>query len=306
MTTLRRRVYFYLEDTQSWLPRLLQLAIALLILGNVAAVVLESVAHIEAAYAAQFLLFEQISVALFSLEYLLRLYSAPENPSFAEARSPRMAYLTSPMAIVDLLAIAPFFLAMFISVDTRILRVLRLLRVFKLARYSASLELLGTVMRKEASSFASALFVMLIIIIFAASGMYAVERHIQPEHFGSIPAAMWWATVTLTTVGYGDVVPHTALGKAFGMVITLAGVGMAALPAGILASGFSRELELRRERFTDHVQEALADGVLSGDEREALDEAAEELGIPDEDAQALLRRATAQPAKQCPHCGGHV
>ena len=304
MTPLRQQVYLYLEDNQCWLPRLLQLAIALLILANVAAVILESVARIEAQYAEQFVLFERISVALFSLEYLLRLYSAPEHPAFAEARSPRVAYLLSPMALVDLIAIAPFYLALFINVDTRILRVLRLLRVFKLARYSASLELLGTVMRKEASSFASALFVMLIIIIFAASGMYAVERHIQPEHFGSIPAAMWWATVTLTTVGYGDVVPMTALGKAFGMLITLAGVGMAALPAGILASGFSRELELRRERFSEQVQVALADGHLSDDERDALDDSAEELGIPDEDAAALLERA--QQNKKCPHCGGHL
>lgn len=165
------------------------------------------------------------------------------------------------------------------------------------------LNLLLTVMRKEAVTVASSLFVMLIIIILSASGMYLIEREAQPDAFQSIPQAMWWAAVTLSTVGYGDVVPMSIVGKIFGLVITLAGVGMVALPAGILASGFSQELQQRRARYQLKIKESLADGQVTHGELQELHEEAESLGLSDAEAEVLLTNRAGGTAAYCPHCG---
>jgi voltage-gated potassium channel len=152
------------------------------------------------------------------------------------------------------------------------------------------------------------MFVMVIVITFAATGIYIIERDANPDAFDSIPKAMWWAAVTLTTVGYGDVVPSTVLGKAFGLVITIAGVGMVALPAGILASGFSSELQRRRERYRLEVKRAIADGTLSSSETRTLEAAREMLGLTTHDAE-VIRAERASPGSDpfvCPHCGGPI
>jgi voltage-gated potassium channel len=197
--------------------------------------------------------------------------------------------------------------------DTRILRILRLLRVFKLSRHFAVLGVLGTVLRNEAKTLLSAIFVMLILVVLSASGIYVVERDIQPNAFGSIPAAMWWATVTLTTVGYGDVVPVTVTGRLLGVFITVLGVGMAALPAGIIASGFTTELARRRERYEMTAKKILMDGDINSNERKRLAEKREELGLAKDDARQLLKKAALEsmtaPGNEvilCPHCGKPV
>jgi voltage-gated potassium channel len=217
----------------------------------------------------------------------------------------------SPMALIDLLAILPFYLSVLFAIDTRILRVLRLLRVFKLTRHFAVLEVLGTVLRNEAKTLVSAIFVMFILVVLSSAGIYVVERTAQPEAFGSIPRAMWWATVTLTTVGYGDVIPQTLAGRLLGVVITVLGVGMAALPAGIIASGFTSELARRREAYGLKAKRMLRDGDLDSDDRRELIKARSELGLDRNDAQQVLRKvameneASEKTAVQeiCPHCG---
>ncbi|BCX88774.1 voltage-gated potassium channel [Methylomarinovum tepidoasis] len=307
--TLRHRLYQWLDHRHpSLASRLVDLSIMALIGLNVIEVILESVPEYEQAYRFWFASFEFVSVFLFALEYCLRVWCCVENPAFSHPLWGRLRYMRTPMALVDLLAFLPSMLVWFgLSLDTRFLRVLRLIRIFKLTRYSDALDLLLTVIRREASAFISAVFIMLIIIIFAASGIYLVEHDAQPEAFGSIPKAIWWATVTLTTVGYGDVVPVTVWGKAFGVLITIAGVGMAAMPAGILASGFSTELQNRREKYRLKLRQALADGVISRAEYEALKAAREELGLEEEDAELLLdeEKSLVQRGKvlTCPHCG---
>lgn len=306
--SLRKKVYELLEGQETAASLWLNRFIMALIFANVLAVMAESMEHVAARYGTPILWFDLCSVTIFSVEYLLRLWSAPENPRFHASRRPRLRWAVTPMALVDFFAVAPFFLSRFTAVDTRILRALRLVRLFKLTRYSTSMELMMTVVRKEAASFASAVFVMLIIIVLSASGIYVVERESQPENFGSIPAAMWWATVTLTTVGYGDVVPQTVVGRLLGMLITIAGVGMAALPAGIVASGFSRELELRRHQFQASVEAALADGKLSQNEELDLQAGAQELGLRADEAEQVVtdgasRAMEPQEAQCCPHCG---
>jgi len=307
--SLRHWIYQLLDHRHpSLASKLVDLSIMSLIAFNVVAVILESVPEYERAWGIWFQTFEFVSVWLFAVEYALRVWCCVENPTFAHPLWGRLRYVRTPMALVDLVAFLPSMLVWFgVSLDTRSLRVLRLVRIFKLTRYSDALDLLLTVVRREASAFVSAVFIMLIIIVFAASGIYLVEHDAQPEAFGSIPKAIWWATVTLTTVGYGDVVPVTMWGKAFGVLITIAGVGMAAMPAGILASGFSTELQNRREKYRLKLREALADGVISRAEYEALQSTRRELGLEEEEAELLLDEEKILVRRDlpvaCPHCG---
>lgn len=306
--SLRHLLYQLLDHRYpSLASKTVDISIMSLILLNVFAVVLGSVKGLYQNYQVWFEGFELLSVFCFSVEYGLRVWCCVENPCYRHPLKGRLRYMVTPMALVDLFAFLPFYLTMFINIDTRFLRVLRLIRIFKLTRYSDALDLLITVIRRESSAFVSAIFVMAIIIIFAASGIYLMEHEAQPQAFGSIPKAIWWATVTLTTVGYGDVVPVTVWGKAFGVLITIAGVGMAAMPAGILASGFSTELQNRREKYRLKLRAALADGVISREEFEVLKSTREELGLEEDEArllldeeQSLLRRKQAE--RYCPHC----
>ncbi len=302
--SFRLRTYRVLDAHDRETGRIINVLLMLLIIANVTAVMLESVRSIEAVYRTWFLWFEILSVAVFTVEYLARLWSVTESQQYRGLRG-RLRYALTPMMIVDLLAILPFYLGMFMNIDTRFLRALRLLRVFKLARHSTSMDLMLTVMRNEAATVASSLFVMLIIIIMAASGIYIIERDAQPNAFQSIPHAMWWAAVTLTTVGYGDVVPITLWGKVFGLVITVAGVGMVALPAGILASGFSQELQKRRSEYQMYIKESLVDGRITRREMTELESTAGELGLRKDVAQMLIREETSQTGKSltCPKCG---
>ena len=162
----------------------------------------------------------------------------------------RWKYVTSGAAIIDLLAILPAYINFFVHIDLRFLRILRLLRLLKLTRYFISLQILLRVIEREKGSFQAVIFILVIMIVMAAAGIYVVEGRAQPDVFSSIPASMWWAVVTLTTVGYGDVTPITPLGRFLGALITILGVGLAALPAGILANGLANELELRKHNWS--------------------------------------------------------
>ena len=311
--TLRLRVYglFEMQGPNLRAARLVNTLLMLLILVNVLAVILESVEAYHRQYREWFWRLEVFSVTLFTIEYLLRAWIAVDNPAYGRGWRGRVRYVLSPMALIDLLAILPFFLSMFFAIDTRILRVLRLLRVFKLTRHFAVLEVLGTVLRNEARTLISAIAVMIILVILSSAGIYAIERADQPDAFGSIPRAMWWATVTLTTVGYGDVVPQTLGGRLLGVVITVLGVGMAALPAGIIASGFTSELARRREAYEIRAKQLLRDGEITSLDRRELIKARNELGLDRTDAQQVLRRvameaeATSEPdaVVVCPRCG---
>lgn len=299
----RRSVMFLMIRGRPGLTRALDYSLAALILLNVVATMLETVASIEERFGGWLHAFDVFSVAVFTLEYAVRVAMCPAHVSgrFRDPIRGRLRYMLTPMAIVDLLAILPFYLGFFTTLDLRFLRVLRLFRVFKLTRYSAAMSILLGVLREEAPNFGAALFILVVILIMAASGMYLVEHDAQPDAFGSIPAAMWWAVATLTTVGYGDVTPLTGLGKFFGALVTVVGVGMVALPAGILASAFSDHLRKRRASFRKKVAAALEDGTLTKREQRQLDEARQDLGIESEDAQRLV--AGVQAGSVCPHCG---
>jgi len=308
--TKRIRIYELLEAGRpnDPLSRFVDGALIVLIAVNVIAVILESVPSFSAAFGPQFRAFEVFSVAVFTVEYGIRVWSCVEiqDGRYEASLRGRLRYMLTPLALIDLVAILPFYLAMFFSIDLRFLRVLRLLRVFKLTRYSAAMTVLLEVLRQEARSFGAVLFILCVVLIMASSGIYLLEHKLQPEAFGSIPAAMWWAVATLTTVGYGDVTPITPMGKVFGALITIVGIGMVALPAGILASGFSDQLRKRRDAYLKQCDDALGDGIVTESEATELRELRESLGLSDQEAEeiydAVARRIRA-PLSACPHCG---
>ncbi len=242
---LRRRVHDLLDagpgfDTPGGL---ISTGIVALILLNAVAFTVETVPEIGAAYGPYFDLFNAFSVGAFTVEYMLRLWSCVELPGLRlmPPLAARLRYASGPLMLIDLAVILPYYLTFLFSVDLRVLRVLRLIRFLKLARYSQSLQTLGRVVINEWRALMGALLLMLTMLLLASTGMYFLEHRAQPEHFGSVPAAAWWGLATLTTIGYGDVVPITPLGKLFGGIVMIIGVGMFAIPIAILATGFSHE-----------------------------------------------------------------
>lgn len=213
--------------------------IVALIVANVVAVMLETVDRLYFPYQSYFLAFEIISVALFTVEYVGRLWSATEHPDYQHPLWGRLQYAFSPYMLIDLIAILPFYFAAVVDLRfLRALRLLRFLRLLKLTRYSESLRLFVTAFRLKREELTITLFVGTILLLMASSAMYFAERNAQPEVFTSIPAALWWGVITLTTVGYGDVTPVTPIGQLLGATIAIVGIGLFALPASILASGF--------------------------------------------------------------------
>ena len=218
--------------------RVFDAALIVLIVLNAAAVVLATVEPLSRSYAAWFAAFEVLSVAAFTAEYGLRLWSCVVDERYRAPVAGRLRYAVTPLALVDLLAILPFYLAPLIpGADLRLLRVLRLVRLLKLTRYSPSLALLLHVLREEARPILASLFILSLLLLLGSGLGYLAERDAQPEAFGSIPAAMWWAISTMTTVGYGDVVPVTPLGMVVGGCLGVIGLGMVALPAGFNGNG---------------------------------------------------------------------
>jgi voltage-gated potassium channel len=248
---LRRRVWEIVEphrdgDLQS---RLFDLLIISLILLNVLAVILESVASIKAIYGDALYWFEIASVAVFTVEYMLRMWSVTADPLYSHPIGGRLRFAFKPLPLIDLLAILPYYLTL-AGVDLRViraLRIMRLLRIAKLGRYYRALRIMNRVLHIRKEELVLTISMMLILLVISSALMYHAEHAAQPEHFPDIPATMWWSIVTLTTVGYGDVYPVTGLGKALAAVIAVFGIGMVALPAGIIGSGFVEEIQRKDE-----------------------------------------------------------
>lgn len=315
--SLRQYVFRVLETAKDddRASRWVDLCLIGLIAASVFAVILESVPAVERRFSAQLYWFEVLTVAVFSVEYLLRIWSAVEHENRRNDHPlwARIRYMFSFHAIIDLLAILPFYLltfGLFGTVDMRFLRAFRLLRVLKLTRYSAALNMLIVTMSENGRALLASFLILVTVMLLAASGMYYFERFAQPIAFGSIPAAMWWAFSTLTTVGYGDVTPVTNGGKVFGAMITVVGIGMVALPTSILASGYSQQLKIRERKYQDKADEAWDDGILTDDEIKDLEELRIDLGLGRHTASQILdERAVSaaireiQGAGCCPHCG---
>jgi len=250
MTTVRRRVWEIVEVARAGdrASRRFDVAILTLIVVNTLAVILATVHGLASRAEGAFFWVEAVSIPVFSVEYLARLWTCVEDPRFADPLGGRLRFALRPMPVVDLLAILPSLLLLS-GIDLRFLRILRLARMARVAkagRYLAALAVLRQVLRSRREHLLILGAAMLALLVIASSLIYWAENPAQPETFSSIPAAMWWSVSTLTTVGYGDVYPVTGLGKLLASVVALLGVALFALPAGILGSGFVEALDARR------------------------------------------------------------
>jgi len=247
---IRKRVYQVLEQgpvgdhTSVVVDRLL----VALIVVNLVAVALESVPEVEAEYAWLFTLIEYVSLVVFTVEYALRLWSTVEHgPSLhLSPMRARLKYALSPAGLIDLIAVLPFWFAMLVPDALRVVMVFRFVRFLKIARYSPAMRSLLEVLYRERRALIGSFTILIGTALVAAALMYLAERHVQPEKLGTIPDAMWWAIVTLSTIGYGDVVPLTALGKLIAIVSVFLGMIMIALPVGIIATAFSEQIHRRQ------------------------------------------------------------
>jgi voltage-gated potassium channel len=221
--------------------------IGALIVISVGATVLESVPRLQIQYGDLFKDIEIFSLAAFSVEYILRVWIAPEHlpHRHLQAAAARGAYIVSPQGIVDFLAVAPLWIALAGFSDLRILVILRILRVLKFARYSSGMRSLLEVLSSERRALGACLIILLCATLVSATAMHVIEGQVQPDKFGTIPDAMWWALVTLSTIGYGDAVPSTALGRMVASGTIVAGLIMIALPVGIVATAFSEAIHRR-------------------------------------------------------------
>jgi voltage-gated potassium channel len=309
VNTLRSRTYRLLGDNrpETMLGRVVNAAIIVLIVLNVIATALETVAPIYALYGPYFDRFDVFSIIVFTAEYFARIWIAVDEKA-AHGRSPlraRLRYMATPLALIDLATIAPFYLSVFFAIDLRMLRVFRLLRLFKLTRYWSALHLLLRVLRDEATVIGTAVFLLLVTMVLASGAMFLVERQAQPEAFGSIPAAMWWTVSTLTTVGYGDVVPITVTGKLLAGMVSLLSIGMVAFPSGILAAGFVEQVRRGRNAYQQQVDTVLAEALPQDATAATLEKSRTELGLSPEAASHIVATETQkiQHRHYCPHCG---
>jgi voltage-gated potassium channel len=243
-------MFLLLENTESSrAARTVQLLLVTLIALNVVAMMVESVHDLAVNWEQALHQFEMLSVAVFSVEYLLRLWVAPEREGYAHPLWGRIRYLMTPLAILDLLAILPVFMPLLVAFDLRFLRVvrmLRMMRVTKFGRYSRALKILRGVLADRRDELLATASILLLVVVLASGLMFEVEHEAQPTVFTSIPATMWWAVATLTTMGI-DMRPVTPLGRILAACIAVCGVGLFAIPAGILGSGFVEKYLAQRQ-----------------------------------------------------------
>ena len=260
------------------------------VLISVLAVVMETVASVSYLISIEFVILDTIAVAIFSVEFMMRIYSAVEEPGHRNPLTGRIKQFTNPSTLIDFLAILPFFLEVLLHhvLDLRFLRIFRLARLLKLTRGSDATGTLFKVIKREWPVMSAAAFVMILLIVLTASLGYLVEHAAQPEKFENIPTAIYWAVITLASVGYGDISPITPIGRAITVVMSLVGIGIFAIPAGLLASAFSDQLHKEREALKANILRMLGDGVLDPEEMALLRSEAKRLHLTVEEMNSIL------------------
>ena len=257
---------------------------------SVLAVVLESVHSISYAINVEFAILDALAVAIFSVEYCMRIYASVEEPGFKNAIAGRFKQATTPATVIDLLAILPFFLEVVLShvFDLRFLRVFRLARLLKLTRHSDATAILGKVLVREWPVMSASAFIMMLLLVLTASLGYLFEHEAQPDKFENIPTAFYWAVITLASVGYGDISPVTPVGRAMTIVLALIGIGIFAIPAALLSSAFSDQLVKERNALKANLLSMLKDGHLTEEEISLIRQEAKRLHLTIEEINALL------------------
>ena len=266
-----------------------------LVVINVISVTLESVPALYENYQDLFRTLEIVSVIIFTIEYFGRLWAAPSqdttNQSLSNNLKYRISYIFSFNGLVDLISILPFYLqSIFPYLDLRILRTLRLLRILKLSYYNSAFKDLFEAIFEERKSFYAASYLFIVVLIVSSSLIYFAEHKVHPTGFQSIPGSMYWALITLTTVGYGDITPVTGIGQFIAMLSAVFGVVVVALITGIVASSFNSQMERRKIIFEDQVRQALLDGVLDQNEKDALESLRKRFGMSKRRAEELINQ----------------
>jgi len=290
--TFRQKVHalVYTSAYGGTIHNIFEVFINVWVLISVTAVVLESVHSINYILHLQFVILDTVAVAIFTVEYVMRIYSSVEEPGFKGAVSGRLKQAKTPSTVIDLLAILPFFLEVFLHhlFDLRFLRIFRLARLLKLARGSDATAVMFKVIAREWPVLVAATFIMFLLVILTASLGYLFEHEAQPEKFENIPTAIYWAVITLASVGYGDISPVTPVGRAVTVVLSLVGIGIFAIPAALLASSFSDELVKKRELLKANIYDILKDGHISDEEASIIRSEAKRLHLTNAEINALL------------------
>jgi len=261
---------------------------------SVLCVILESVSQIRYILNIQFIIIDAIAVSIFTIEYCLRLYCCVENPQFSHPITGRFKQAQTTSSIIDFLAILPFFLEVFLHhlLDLRFLRVFRLMRLLKLTRYTGATSTLTKVIAREFPVMCTAAFIMLLLVIMTASLGYLFEHEAQPDKFENIPQSIYWAVITLASVGYGDIYPITPLGRVMTILMSLLGIGIFAIPAALLSSAFTDQLRIERETLKNSLYEILSDGIIDEQETAFIAKEAQRLHLNEDEVARLIDRAS--------------
>ena len=290
--TFRQKVHALVFPSQygGTMQHIFEVFIAIWVLLSVLAVILESVKSIQYVLHLQFVVLDAVAVAIFTIEYAMRIYSCVEEPGYKGAFLGRLKQAKSPSTFIDFLAILPFFLEVFLHhlIDLRFLRVFRLARLLKLTRGSDATAVLVKVVVREWPVMGAATFIMMLLLVLTASLGYLFEYDAQPEKFENIPTAIYWAVITLASVGYGDISPVTPMGRAMTSVLALLGIGIFAIPAALLASAFSDELVKERDQLKANLFAILKDGHISESEAAIIRSEAKRLHLTVEEVNKLI------------------
>lgn len=299
ITAVRRRLSMLFDDeTPHLAATIFNTLLAILIVVNIGAVIFESVEPMRAKYDDAFALVERVATTIFAIEYVLRVWTAVDlqNGRFRQPFWGRLRYMVSFFALIDLISVLPAILGLLGAGDLRVLRLLRLLRMLKLTRHSGVFNLLWAVLLEEAKAIGALIFVICLTLTISGALMYMIEGPEQPALFSSIPAGMWWAIETITTVGYGDMVPVTLAGRILGGIISVVGIGTLALFSGLITVSYLNQLKIRRDNAH---QKPHHRGY------EARDAQAQAPSHASHDAIAQTANETSLPGF-CPHCGGSL
>ena len=294
---IQRRVFEILDGAVlDGASKACEIFIATLVVANVLAIILESMHDLHEAYAAYFHMFDLVSVVVFSIEYVLRVWSYGQKYA-QEAGSSwrgRKEYLFSAFGLVDFLSTVPFYLQLiFPGADLRVLRMFRLLRIFKLSRYNSAMDDMFEAIKSEKDSFSSAMFLLLISCLLFSSLIYIIEGQDQPEVFPSIPAAMHWFILTIIS-GWGNVDPVTYLGVVLVVVTQVLAIALAAILTGVVATAYTAQVQRREAVYEMEVREALADGIVTDQERAQLKQMQAKFGMTDEQVEAIAEQVNAE------------
>jgi len=260
---------------------------------SVVSVLLETVESVHYILAMEFAVLDSIAVAVFTTEYLMRIYSCVEDPRFKSAFAGRAGYAFTPGAVIDALAVTPFFLEALLHhlFDLRFLRIFRMLRLLKLTRFSDATKMVWDGIKREAGTIGASFFVLLLVIILCGSLGYLLEHAAQPDKFESIPTAIYWSVITLSSVGYGDISPITPMGRFITSFMALLGIALVAIPSGILSAAFTDQLRIERENIGNRIAALMSKGVPDTDEHALLQDEAKRLHITDVELDAMIKTA---------------